>query len=296
MKILFKAFLCLLPLVGVATMVMAETHDNGLRDTASRYFQLVDSADYCLRMEQWPRAESYLKRALQSDPANSGNTLLFSNLGVCQTQQGKLEEALQSFNLALTRAGKSSTILTLRARVLLALGHLSEAESDLGDILQTDSINEWALQTRGLLRLKKEYEGQMHGAATRFADLIKLRNSYPENPWGWYGSGMMYAINGESGSAIENLDKGWQLEHNPEIAFQLAMLLLEEGRLEEAGKCLRETLREHPRDGNLYIAMARLHRLSYQTAEADADLKLARQYGASPEFLEIYFKPQKGVR
>lgn len=296
MKILFKAFLCLLPLGGVAAMGMAETYDDGLRDTAGRYFQLVDSADYYLRMEKWSRAESYLKRALRSDPANSGNTLLFSNLGVCQTQQGKLEEALQSFNLALTRAGKSSTILTLRARVLLALGHITEAEADLGEILRADSVNEWAMQTRGLLRLKNGKGMKDTGADTRFADLIRLRECYPENPWGWYGEGMKNALNGESEQAIENLTRGWQLDHNPEIAFQLAMLLLEEGKLEEAGKSLRETLREYPRDGNLYIAMARLHRLLYQTAEADADLKLAAQYGASPELLETYSKSLKGVR
>lgn len=273
-------------ILGLAIAFSGSLHASGAsgenpRDPADRYYQLVDSADHCLRMEQWSKGESYITRALRSDPGNSGNTLLFSNLGVCQTQQGKLEKALESFNLALTRAKGSVTILTLRAKVLLSLGRLEEAERDLTHILNTDPTDEWALQTRGLLRIREIKKGE-----DRFADLIRLRESHPSNPWGWYGDGMYNVTHGDRQKGLDAYRKAWSLRREPEIAFQMSMVLLEEGELDEAGKCLRETLREHPRDGNLYVAMARLHKLSYQTEEAEADLSLAREFGASEELLK----------
>lgn len=254
-------------------------------DPEEKYYRLVDSADRALKYEEWVKAENYLLRAVKSDPANSGNTLLFSNLGVARMQQGKFPEALQSLDLALVRASKSITILTLHARVLFAMGREREGLQDLDDILQTDSLNEWALQTRALLKLKS--------SGNPGADFQTLLRHYPENPWGWYGFGIHWTQEGDNLKAIQNLGRAWGLEHNPEIAFQLAMQMLEEGQLEDAGTLLRTALKEHPREGNLYVAMAAMHKKSYQNDEAAADLKLAHQYGADPRLINALQKMER---
>ncbi len=256
--------------------VMAEEIKNTV-GPASKYYQMVDSADMKLAREQWSQAEEYLKRGLKEEPANPGNTLLFSNLGVAQMQQGKLEEALVSFSLALTRAPKSTVIRTHRARTLLTLNRKEEAIEDIEEVLKIDSINEWGLQTRGLLLLDE-------------GNLKTLTAHYPENPWGWFGMGAVAEEKGDEALAEEQYQKAYSLDHGAETGFRLSMLLLKNDKIQQALKILRETLREHPTDGNLYAAMGWAHKKLYQNEEAAADLKLAEEYGASPEILRLIRK------
>lgn len=264
----------------------ADTESSALKDAASgagcRYYQLVDSADCRLSLRQWAPAEEILKSALRLEPANPGNTLLFSNLGVAQMEQGKNKEALLSFSLALTRAPKSTTILTHRARLFLVENREDDALSDLNAILSIDSINEWALQTRGLLKLQSKTESD----SVHPSDFSKLARVYPENPWGWFGMGTEAEERGDYTLAETNYRKSYELQHNAESSFRLGMLLVSQDRLEEAMTILRSALKENPTDGNLYAVMGWAHKKSYQTEEAEADLKLASQYGASAELLK----------
>ncbi len=264
-------------------MVMSyeRIEDTGSGIGSERYYQLVDSADRYLALEQWSLAEKMLKRALREEPGNPGNTLLFSNLGVAQMEQYKTDEALQSFSLALTRAPKSTVILTHRSRALLALGRNDEALQDLGAILAIDSINEWALQTRGLIRLQSFGKGD----DCRFSDFDVLARNHSSNPWGWFGLGVECEEKGEDSLAIEYYRKAYTMGHDAEISFRLSMLLLKQDNIPDAMALLREALKENPTDGNLYAAMGWAHKKSYQMEESAADLKLARQYGASADIL-----------
>lgn len=256
--------------------------------SAQRYIELVDSASLAFRKERWGQAERCLKEALRLEPANPGNTLLFSNLGVAQMEQGRPEEAVGSFTLALVRAPKSTTILRHRTRALLALGRTDEALEDLNAILQTDSVSEWALQTRGLLRLSGVGEpGQGH------RDFRLLKEHWPQNPWGWFGLGCL-AQGEDLAQATRWLRKAHELSHDPEISFRLAMALLElsaqpdgSEALKEAGGLLRESLKENPGNPSLYVAMAIYHRRNYQNEEAQACLKLAEKHGASRQLLGL---------
>lgn len=280
-------------LVVVAGMAMSQGRADSPKPEigSERYYQLVDSADRRLALKQWTLAEEALKNALREEPGNPGNTLLFSNLGVAQMEQGKATEALQSFSLALTRAPKSTVILTHRTRVLISLGRDKEALGDLGAILAIDSINEWALQTRGLIRL------QSAGGENRerFDDFRVLARNHAENPWGWFGLGVECEEKGEEAMAVEYYRKAYGLGHDAEISFRLAMLLLKRNDIPETMALLREALKENPTDGNLYAAMGWAHKKTYQTEESAADLKLARQYGASPEILKWIESTGTGV-
>lgn len=251
-------------------------------DTSSQYYALVDSADRRLQIQQWASAEELLIKALRLEPANPGNTLLFSNLGVAQMQQGKNPEALRSFALALTRAPKSTVILTHRARLFLSEGRVEEAEEDLGSVLAIDSVNEWALQTRGLLRLQTVLSGD----SARFSDFDNLRKFHSDNPWGWFGAGVEAEEAGCRNEAEQYYRKSLDKRREPETVFRLAMLLIGDDRLPEGMELLRKSLKEFPDDGNLYAAMGWAHKKSYQKEESEADLKLAIQYGASAELVE----------
>ena len=299
-------------LVSLATVVsvfvfsqpsIAQTRDRGLalacEAERSLYYQLADSADLQLAAGNWSAGERLIRQALSLEPANPGNTMLFSNLGVAQMQQGNYKEAVRSLDIALIRAPRSSTMLSNRAKAYLGLGMTEEALRDIDAVLAIDSVSEWALQTRALMRLSngaERTEDNKEESPEWASDFATLRRHYPTNSWGWFGGG----CEAEGEEDYETAERFWvktielegekkseaEREVESEAAFRLAMLRLRRGELQQAGSLLREQLRRHPKDGKLLAALGWYHRASLLREESEADLRLAREYGAPQSLIE----------
>ena len=89
---------------------------------AQTYGELLDSAYACVERNDLGPAADYVKRAIEADPGNERNVLLFANLGSIQHQQGQLKEAAESYSLALNYKPTAMPILLARAATYLELG------------------------------------------------------------------------------------------------------------------------------------------------------------------------------
>ena len=112
--------------------------------------------------------------ALKLEPGNFANSLLFSNLGVVRTNQGRYDEALEAFDLGVSVAPRASVIRTNRARTYLLMSRYDEALEDLNVSLGIDSVQEWPLSMRGLLLMNKnDFEGARK-------DFMLLAKKFPQ--------------------------------------------------------------------------------------------------------------------
>ena len=79
--------------------------------SAQTYDELINRAMDAVEQDSLSQAETLFKKALQLEPANMRNALLFSNLGTVQRRIGKPKEALESYSLALNLTPYSVTML-----------------------------------------------------------------------------------------------------------------------------------------------------------------------------------------
>lgn len=252
------------------------------------YLQMADSARYYIAEERWHDAARCTREALQIDPANIGNVMLFSNLGLSAGMEGKMGEAMQSFDIALSRAPKSIPILTSKAKVLVNASDTEGALDTLDAILRLDSVAQWPLQTRGLLRMRThDYKGA-------FEDFQILSKTWPHNSWGPAGMAKCMELQGylsEAAGYYRDAIARTKPEDEDRIEFQLGLIenLGHTGKIQEALEITKEALADHPNDGRLYLLRGWLKKEILIYREAESDKKLAEAYGVDPQTVERFF-------
>ena len=257
----------------------------------SRYLALVDSAQYFIGKEQWGEAARCTREALRLDPANVGNIMLFNNLGLATGMDGKFGEAMQCFDIALSRAPKSIPVLTSKAKIQIKAYDQVGALETLDTILSIDSVAEWPLQTRGLMRMMSaDYKGA-------FSDFKTLTTQYPKNTWGYGGlakcmemQGYLAEAAGYYRDAIEHTIAG----DEDRVEFQLGLIenLGHTEKLTEALEEAKQAIAESPHDGRLYLLRGWIKKKLLIYREAEDDKKLAIDYGVDYQTIERFF-PQK---
>ena len=257
----------------------------------SRYLELVDSAQFFIGKEQWSEASRCTREALRLDPANVGNIMLFNNLGLATGMDGKFGEAMQCFDIALSRAPKSIPVLTSKAKIQIKASDQEGALETLDKILSIDSVAEWPLQTRGLLRMRNsDYKGA-------FSDFKALTKQYPKNTWGYGGlakcmemQGYLAEAAGYYRDAIEHTIAG----DEDRVEFQLGLIenLGHTEKLTEALEEAKQAISESPHDGRLYLLRGWIKKKLLIYREAEDDKKLAINYGVDYQTIERFF-PQK---
>lgn len=253
----------------------------GLRCLASspRYLALADSADNYIKREKWERAEETILKALRLEPGNFSNSLLLSNLGIVQTRQGKLEEALESFRLGLSIAPRSSVIRTNRARTLLQLGRYEDALSDLNETLSIDSLQEWPLQVRGRLLISSDPEEARKNFET-------LKRHYPSNPASRTGLAALAEKEGKGDEALRLYAEALGMEDDPDTRFMRILLEINMNRYSEASEEISDAIKAYPTNGDFHILRGLLHRLQYRYDEAKIDKKIAIDKGSDRQLVE----------
>ncbi|MDE6649799.1 MAG: hypothetical protein K2K45_07710 [Muribaculaceae bacterium] len=254
----------------------------------SRYLQLADSAQFYTAKENWSEAARCTREALRLDPGNAGNIMLFSNLGLATGMDGKFGEAMQCFEIALSRAPKSIPVLTSKAKIQIKASDMDGAMETLDTILEIDSVAEWPLQTRGLLRMRNsDYKGA-------FRDFKSLTRNYPKNTWGYGGLAKCMEIQGylsEAAGYYRDAIDHAEDDDEDKVEFQLGLIenLGHTGKLTEALEVAKEAIAEHPHDGRLYLLRGWIKKLLLIYREAEADKKLAIDYGVDFQTIERFF-------
>ena len=125
-----------------------------LSAAAQTYNELCERAVAATEQDSLQQAESYIRQALQLEPANPHNALLFSNLGTIQRRQHRYELALESYRMALNIAPMSIPILMNHATLALELGQDDKARADYSQVLEFDPHNREALLMRAYIYMQ----------------------------------------------------------------------------------------------------------------------------------------------
>ena len=247
---------------------------SGAQTLTATYIELADSADVYMKHEQWSDAERVIVKALRHEPANKSNYLLWSNLGTVRTNMGDHDGALQAFDIGLSSAPNSTTLLSNRARTLIAKGENSMALTDLNKALELDSTLQWPRKMRGIIRAAT---GNLDGAA---ADLESYTDRFGKDAAISETLGDIALRGDRKDEALSRYKEAYGLEKEETLLLKLLLTALETDRLEEYEEMLNTGISDHPRYGNLYLVRARLKKNRYQTSDMELDLKRAMELGA----------------
>lgn len=253
----------------------------------SRYLQLADSAQYYIGKEQWKESARCIREALRLEPANVGNIMLFSNLGLATGMDGKYGEAMQCFDIALARAPESIPVLTSKAKIQVYFSDKEGGMETLNTILNLDSMAQWARQTRGLLHLRdRDYK-------EAFTDFRFLSKKFPDDTWGPGGLAKCMEVQGrpaEAAGYYRDALKRCNADDEDKVEFQLGLIenLGHTGQLQEALDTAKDALSEHPHEGRLYLLRGWIKEKLLIYREADEDKKLALDYGVDPQIVEQF--------
>lgn len=250
--------------------------------SSPQYIALADSADMYIKNERWQEAESMIIKALRLEPANFSNSLLFSNLGIVRSNRGEYDSALEAFELGLSIAPGSTVIRNNRAKTYLMMADYGNAFADLDESLAIDSIQEWPLQMRGLLRLRdSDIDGAHH-------DFSLLLEKFPGNFSAMEGLGSIAEAGGNHDEAIRHYDEALNMHENPETRSARILIKINMERYSDAAADISESIRKYPDYSDFYVWRGYLHRLNYRNEEAAADKKNAIAKGADPQFVEKF--------
>ena len=271
----------------MAQAASATGSTTGAGTAETEYLQLADSARYYIAREQWSEAARCTRKALRLEPANAGNIMLFSNLGLATGMEGKYGEAMECFDIALSRAPKSIPVLTAKAKIQVRASDREGALETLGTVLALDSLAEWPLQTRGLLLLQaKDYKGAVH-------DFQTITKRYADNTWGPGGMAKCMEVQGylsEAAGYYADALRRCRPDDEDRVEFQLGMIenLGHTGKVQEALDAAKDAIGEHPHDGRLYLLRGWLKKKLLLYREAEADKKLAIDYGVDIQTIERF--------
>lgn len=274
-------YICLT--VCFAALPIAASADNTQTKQSATYIQYVDSAQRFMDNSRWGDAERCLNAALRMQPANPTNPLLFSNLGVCQTELGKYGNALQSFEVALVKTPDSPKILTNRARLYLLMNREEDAIQDLNHAIRGDSILEHALLLRGSLLMK---QSKLQQAQKDFETLLRNGN---ENATVLASLGQCAMASGDKEGAQTFFDKALTKDPTPEIYFLIALEQIQNQQYNQAEESIYQGINKYQRVGELYLVRALLHKKRFQNNDAEIDKKIAIQYGVDTQTIESFF-------
>ena len=143
-----KRIVCMAVVLGMSFAVHAQT-----------YHEVVEKAMAYTLSDSLVQAEQLFQQALKMDPVNARNALLFSNLGTVQKRQGKMDDAIESYTLALNITPYATTILLNRAALYLDKGQNDKAYVDYCNVIDLLPENEEARLFRAYIYMnRRQYD------------------------------------------------------------------------------------------------------------------------------------------
>ena len=122
---------------------------------AQSYNEIVEQAmDYTFK-DSLVQAEQLFRQALKIDPSNSRNALLFSNLGTVLKRQGRIDEAIEAYTLALNITPYSTAILLNRASLYMEKNLLDKAYVDYCSVIDLLPKDREARLFRAYISMKR---------------------------------------------------------------------------------------------------------------------------------------------
>lgn len=271
----------------ILTIILLASGMSANAQQSEAYLERVDSADTYIARQRWTDAERVLKDAMRMEPGNINNSLLLSNLGIVQHRQGKLDEAIENFTIGLAMTPNSFILLKNRAAAFLDSDKEKEAYDDLTKALDIDKTDSWVLNSHGLLSLQFSHR---ETAERDFKWLLDVDSKSKE---ALIGLALCANINGDLKTAIDYYSEVIDNHKEAEYYVERALLYIYTGDLNKADEDIREGIRLNQRLGNLYLIRAYLNKLRYRNEDAEIDKKIAIDYDAEPQLLQLLFPDEE---
>lgn len=261
-------------LLSPCTKAAATDNNTGDNDT---YIQMADSAQFHIKAGNWAEAERCLLTAIRTRPADSGNLLLWSNLGIVRCHQEDYTGALDAYDAGLARAPRSTVLLSNKAFALLATGQRKQAMTCLTEVLQADSLLRRPRLVRGMINLG---DRNYTDAAADFSFALRHDRNCSQ---AMAGLGQCLQANGDSRKALELYDRAIDTSPCAEYHCLRGRLKADLEMLSEARADVTQAIREYPESADLYMTLAYINQLSHLNAEAESAYRTAIRLGADPK-------------
>ncbi len=242
-------------------------------DTSTVYFALVDSAQQCIKAEQWQQAERFLLEAIRSEPGNPSNSLLLSNIATMQRRQGRLNEAIRNYSMAIDLTPNAVTLLHNRAAVYVLLDSIARAQADYERIMMIDQSDVESRYTHGMLALNM---GDSKTAEKDFEDILRIN---PNSGMAKQGQGYLHKHAGEYEKAAQCFSEVIKVKPNATLLANRADCYLATKRLNDASIDIANALELDPDDPYIYVLRAKLNKLRFNRDDMERDIKLAIAHG-----------------
>lgn len=257
--------------------------------SAQTYDELITSAMTAIEKDSLYQAEGYLKKALQLEPANMRNALLFSNLGTVQRRMGKNKEALESYSLALNLTPYSITMLLNRASLYLDMDYLDKAYVDYCNVIDLGAKNTEALQFRAYIYMRRR---QYQDAKNDYQSLLEI---VPDDKTARIGMAMVNQKMQRYREALEEFNR--LIVDYPKDASLLkarAELEVDLNTLDLALLDLENAVRLTPNDAELYVMCGEIYLAQGRKREAYVAFEKAVELGVPRPQLQGQLKASKG--
>lgn len=249
--------------------------------------QELDEIDSLMVNGHWEKAEKMIVDYLRARPGDASNALVFSNLGVCHTNMGRYEDAIEDFDIALVKYPESTKILANKARTLLILGRNEEALETLDKALEVNEYDRELTRMRGLLLYN---DGKYREALHDFEKLKALSGgSYvSELPEFLAVVARAQIASGKPEEAEEIYKMVIDRTEDPDLAFEALCYSLTLLPDEVTKESVNKLIKKFPEEGRLYLVAAVLCERGYLHTEADMNKKIAKQYGIDSQTIEFF--------
>lgn len=227
-------------------------------------------------------AEKCIRQALQLEPANPRNALLFSNLGTIQRSRHRYEQALESYRMALNMAPMSVPILMNHATLSLELGQNDKARADYSQVIEIEPHNMEALLMRAYIYMQqRDYKF----ARLDYDTLLKIDPQHYNVRLGLAALCQREIRYDEALVVLAGMlaDKGGTTPYTTDelAAVRVARAGVELDMLkpDQALLDLDEAIRLDPRQSEAYLMRGRVHLMLKKKALAKRDLEKAVSLG-----------------
>ena len=242
-------------------------------DTSTVYFALVDSAQQAIKAENWLQAENYLLEAIRSEPGNPSNSLLLSNIATIQRRQGRLNEAIRNYSMAIDLTPNAVTLLHNRAAVYILIDSIALAQADYERIMLIDESDVESRYTHGMLALNL---GDTKTAQKDFDDILRIN---PNSGMAKQGEGYLHKHAGEYEKAAQCFSEVIKVKPSSTLLANRADCYLATKQLNDASIDIANALELDPDDPYLYVLRAKLNKLRFNREDMERDIKLAVAHG-----------------
>lgn len=242
-------------------------------DTTTVYYAFIDSAQHYINSKQWNRAEQFLLEAIRSEPSNPSNSLLLSNIATIQRRQGRLDEAIKNYSMAIDLTPNAVTLLLNRAAVYTLVDSIALAQADYERIMNIDPADVESRYNHGMIALNT---GDPKTAERDFNDILRIN---PNSGLAKQGQGYLQKHAGNFDKAVECFSEVIKVKPSSTLLANRADCYLATKRLNEASLDIANALELDPDDPFIYILRAKLNKLRYNRSDMERDLKLAVAHG-----------------